>query len=853
MQKVDPGKVVQGQLNSGKIRSMELVPELLTILEELALEINVGILVNSGGQMELAEWEKINESQPERTKKIPSGNTFMYKVDGKTVRIGSVRHDGGYAGDIAIYHEEGTYHGTLDDNNPGPLEKKLLQQFVALGIKKGLKGFGAGPGYMDRSGSTHSTMHVDVKGTDIGPGYAATWGKKYLSANTPDWLREVYNNPTQFEELDYPPTPKTRPEAPANQTITTPSPTAAPAPTVPIPAPRPAAPSNDIDPYDLYYQGEMDQSGLMIKASYGTGTSTGSVTPRSNNTNQPVTLPSIAYTGSGMAAQAFGSMFPGTAANVLASQLPQNLQSYAPYITQSFVAGGGVGPLNELVSGISGQGTTVGRIRSIGDFVKKYPELTIQAFPELSEITKDLPLITGLLEASPRDRIKIILENEEAFEDLLKIDIPTVISPFDTEVKIPFTDKSMVVDGPDYVIADLFRTDSPVREELVEGLKDFVGSLEIGSEVGSTIPGIQGPQQLIEEAKAAITFLESDDPTEQAKAIEILKSSEKFGGLLPSETDYLSMSPEEIIRDPAVKEKLDQFSAFLDPEADKEVLKAMITRLVQGEIKKQGLDFTNNTTQSLLFGTESESQAKDMRTEASGKVLDKFIESNDKLASIIKFFNDNQGLLTLLGSTAGLGLLTNLLGGGIGSGLLAGAGGVAATRFVLGEEGFSSLLGNLQGAAAPGFDFLEGVLDSTGLRDVPILGDILGNMLGVGRSNPLAALSLMTGNIGGAAGILGGTAGVNLFDNEISSAGMLEDLMNQLGFQNNQVLLDLFQNTGRKSNEIPFGNQGMEKDGAKGDNNGGVQAITLFNSQGGIYTYNEPGSIQTAAGGGVAI
>ena len=185
MKVVAPGKVLQDQKNAG-IRKLDLDSNLLSILEELTVELKVGVLVRSGGQMSKAE--AIRKKADVRTNKK---GIDIYSIDGVDVRIGSTRHDDGKAADIVIYHPEiGTLkNNAVDDNNPNDEEKKLLQKFIARGKNKGLKGIGTGDGYMDGGGTLFSTMHVDIARD-------GKWG------GLASWWTDAYTNPDKYIDED---------------------------------------------------------------------------------------------------------------------------------------------------------------------------------------------------------------------------------------------------------------------------------------------------------------------------------------------------------------------------------------------------------------------------------------------------------------------------------------------------------------------------------------------------------------------------------------------------------------------------------------------------------------------------
>jgi len=165
-----------------------------------------------------------------------------------------------------------------------------------------------------------------------------------------------------------------------------------------------------------------------------------------------------------------------------------------------------------------------------------------------------------------------------------------------------------------------------------------------------------------------------------------------------------------------------------------------------------------------------------MRQEVGGMALDEFITSNPTLAGIINWFSENQQIITLLGSAGAVAGLSALLGGGTFGGLAAGAGSIAALRFFMGKEGFEELQGFMKEATAPMFDFMSNIIESSGLGDIPIVGSFAKGATNIGRENPLATLTALTGNISGAAGIMAATGGIDIFEGDTSVTSMLENL-----------------------------------------------------------------------------
>ena len=204
--------VIQMQSRLAATRRGPIKPELLSILERLARELNVRIEVHSGGQ----------RGHPTHKSHYTPSEAERYKQYGRT---GSPRHDVGNAADIRIYAPGIGNHprekDLLNDNNPTPQEKALLQKFVALGKNYGLKEFGSGKGYMDGGNTILSTFHVGLLGRDTPTSDAVLWG----GASTPRWLEDAFNNPNKYAGVDISeperevkrdkpvtPTPKVRPD-----------------------------------------------------------------------------------------------------------------------------------------------------------------------------------------------------------------------------------------------------------------------------------------------------------------------------------------------------------------------------------------------------------------------------------------------------------------------------------------------------------------------------------------------------------------------------------------------------------------------------------------------------------------
>lgn len=150
----------------GNVRNRPPQPQLINILEAAHKITGFTFKVYSAGQMYLEEWNSYPSSRTSR-----SGDEYF--LDGKAVRKGSIRHDGGWAVDIVITTADGRELKATNNEDADVVKivRTLLQQ--------GINAVGAGPGYMN------GNFHVDISP------YAPTayWGAQGSSKNAPRWLR----------------------------------------------------------------------------------------------------------------------------------------------------------------------------------------------------------------------------------------------------------------------------------------------------------------------------------------------------------------------------------------------------------------------------------------------------------------------------------------------------------------------------------------------------------------------------------------------------------------------------------------------------------------------------------------
>ena len=149
-------------------RNRKIQPALMHILQKSAGEKGYCLKIFSGGQ--------------------PSKSEVRVKRLGDNSRVGSKRHDDGYAADMQIYDENGRL---LSAASRSVKDIEALQKFVAVLLKNGIGSVGADSDYMN------GNMHVDI--AHVGPQESpkACWGKGPLGSKriyAPSWLTSVFDN-----------------------------------------------------------------------------------------------------------------------------------------------------------------------------------------------------------------------------------------------------------------------------------------------------------------------------------------------------------------------------------------------------------------------------------------------------------------------------------------------------------------------------------------------------------------------------------------------------------------------------------------------------------------------------------
>ena len=149
-------------------RNRKIQPALMHILKKSAGEKGYCLKIFSGGQ--------------------PSKSEVRVKGLSNNSRVGSRRHDDGYAADMQIYDENGRY---LSAASRSAKDIEALQQFVVVLLKNGIGSVGADSDYMN------GNMHVDI--AHVGPqeSVKACWGKGPKGSKriyAPKWLSSVFDN-----------------------------------------------------------------------------------------------------------------------------------------------------------------------------------------------------------------------------------------------------------------------------------------------------------------------------------------------------------------------------------------------------------------------------------------------------------------------------------------------------------------------------------------------------------------------------------------------------------------------------------------------------------------------------------
>lgn len=511
-------------------------------------------------------------------------------------------------------------------------------------------------------------------------------------------------------------------------------------------------------------------SGVTPSSFRGTGTGTGSLLGEGGLLGGLFSSGGLFGTQGGLGALAgsligSGAIPTSSISSAISSSLPSALASLPSASTissglaESIQSGQGFTPFTSAVQSIASANTPVGRLSAIGDVATKY-EAEIKALvPSLAGLNfkEAIPAIVGLEDQGPSQRLVSALKVMEGADPDQIVKLGDLLG--DTEASV----LKLGENWKDKPLSELFNVERYSKDDI-----ETYRETEQETKNLFAVPGFGKGYAL-----QAILFSENNEI--QKDAILSLMSSipddkmPDIKGLEESLPTLLSGSLEEITKTPLVSGFMDgKVSDILTGEESK--VKSILTDLGASALT-EATGISGDTSKTLLAGG-TEEEIKKMRKEIGGVALDGFIESNPTLKRIIDWFYNNQHLLTLLGTAGSVAALTSLAGGGPVGGFMAGAGSMMAARAMLGEEGYNEFLHMMRETAGPVFDTISDVLHETGLADVPIVGSMLTGTLDLGRENPLAALSALSGNFGAAAGIMTSESGIGLFEEMTKESGI---------------------------------------------------------------------------------
>ena len=133
-------------------RNQTIQGKLFTLLENTAVEHDLTINIFSGGQ----------------------------PAKGRN-RLGSHRHDNGYAADVHIYNKDGR-RLTAERQKDIPELVKIVKTLR----KNGAESIGAGPGYQN------GNLHIDIASSGPANSPSAVWGADKTRKTAPQWLKDAF-------------------------------------------------------------------------------------------------------------------------------------------------------------------------------------------------------------------------------------------------------------------------------------------------------------------------------------------------------------------------------------------------------------------------------------------------------------------------------------------------------------------------------------------------------------------------------------------------------------------------------------------------------------------------------------
>ena len=553
------------------------------------------------------------------------------------------------------------------------------------------------------------------------------------------------------------------------------------------------------------------------------------------------------------AANQFINRAPDQALAQIEGALGPGLSFLASDVLTSLQTGSGIQSLNDLVSGLTSQDTVTGRITSLGNFAAENQQLVGAVAPEAMSLLPTLPLLTEILDASPRDRARLVLENKDVLGEMVGMEIPSSVNLLGNDIDLleAMNPQGELVAGLEEIVAriDEAREQRNIIDTSRYNDKDGLpveqnkGIFGKGLGLLGKIPGVGGVlddvggyvedktrkvqdlimgERMYDPAVAVLEFVKSDDPQIQKEALEKLKN---LGIDLPDEIDLLSVTPKEFIELPEVKSKLGDAYNLINPESDQVDIETMISKYIS---EQSGI--STSSAKTLAFGGGEEA-AKKLKSEVGSVAFEGLVDSFPILGEIIEFFINNKGILTALAVAGGASAVGGLLGGGFLGNAVAGAGTMAALRLGLGEEGYNKFQGLVGEGASKAIGIFREAFKSSGLADNEFLGPAIEGMLNFGEENPVASLLGVTGNIGGALGAFAGTKAIDIIDNTSSTDEVLKYLQDTvpMGSQMNNILDSINMTFNASSQADPNqvgGVQGTQEQTNTGPNSKELSGVT---------------------------
>lgn len=544
---------------------------------------------------------------------------------------------------------------------------------------------------------------------------------------------------------------------------------------------------------------------------------------------------------------------PDQALAQIEGALGPDLSFLASDVLTSLQTGSGIQSLNDLVSGLTSQDTVTGRITSLGSFAAENQQLVGAVAPEAMSLLPTLPLLTEILDASPRDRARLVLENKDVLGEMVGMEIPSSVNLLGNDIDLleAMNPQGELVAGLEEIVAriDEAREQRNIIDTSRYNDKDGLpveqnkGIFGKGLGLLGKIPGVGGVlddvggyvedktrkvqdlimgERMYDPAVAVLEFVKSDDPQIQKEALEKLKN---LGIDLPDEIDLLSVTPKEFIELPEVKSKLGDAYNLINPESDQVDIETMISKYIS---EQSGI--STSSAKTLAFGGGEEA-AKKLKSEVGSVAFEGLVDSFPILGEIIEFFINNKGILTALAVAGGASAVGGLLGGGFLGNAVAGAGTMAALRLGLGEEGYNKFQGLVGEGASKAIGIFREAFKSSGLADNEFLGPAIEGMLNFGEENPVASLLGVTGNIGGALGAFAGTKAIDIIDNTSSTDEVLKYLQDTvpMGSQMNNILDSINMTFNASSQADPNqvgGVQGTQEQTNTGPNSKELSGVT---------------------------